>query len=767
MVNASIRYLWWIESWDFSSPDFVTLTWSSTLVKFESDLKNISVLIDYWFFQWWRADDENNKIVDDEAIKSDFIVLTHAHLDHCWRIPLLVKSGYSNPIYMTELTALQSYEILLDAVKISRDKINTIKELNKKIETKLREALFVVESIKSLNWKMSSEDREKLKKSLYKKIWNKNYEDARKEYMAILDEEKVYSLDDIKTKIDIVPELLYDESDVESMFKLVHFLDVWEEEVLNDFFYIDKYNKKTLDYILDKIVKWYNWDVVVDSLVFNKIKEKLNQRIDVTKKYLIENESIKKRNQSLAERLDEAITFIKSVDEKDWWELYKSHKSFLSMYKVDDYSDIEDVLEKPYKIKYSIDLLNLLSKSLKVRIKTSDDKNKKIIDSIKLRFLDAWHLEGSIQALITVVSESVNSSLSHKKENWFNRKTSKHTNFLFSWDLWRIKDSNMSWRPWVSELKLDYIQVESTYAWRNHIDKKETTNLFFNALEDAQCKVVIPTFSMQRTQEILMLVLEEMYERRWDWEKLDELKNELENAQNRYDSLENKSWRIAKWLQKTIDLLKIDIKNIKKSIFFTRVILDSPLSQKITNIYLSKLWDKYDLLDPAVQIKLFWREVIGYVRNKDDQKELYTWKRKNRKEVIISSSCMCEWWSVVYHLEQNLSNPKSSVIFVWYAPPNSRWWKIKNRELVSINWENHEVLCNVVDINWFSGHIWEDEILQLLSEMDINRWAKIALTHGWKSRFSLSEKVRTEVLKSRRSIEIVIPDLWSEQTIKI
>jgi metallo-beta-lactamase family protein len=35
----------------------------------------------------------------------DFLVLSHAHIDHCGRIPLLVKQGFTGRIYCTDSTA--------------------------------------------------------------------------------------------------------------------------------------------------------------------------------------------------------------------------------------------------------------------------------------------------------------------------------------------------------------------------------------------------------------------------------------------------------------------------------------------------------------------------------------------------------------------------------------------------------------------------------------------------------------------------------------
>jgi len=51
----------------------------------------------------------------------DAVLLTHAHLDHCGRIPLLSKKGFSGPIYMTKATYELMKLTLYDAAKIARD----------------------------------------------------------------------------------------------------------------------------------------------------------------------------------------------------------------------------------------------------------------------------------------------------------------------------------------------------------------------------------------------------------------------------------------------------------------------------------------------------------------------------------------------------------------------------------------------------------------------------------------------------------------------
>lgn len=49
------------------------------------------------------------------------VVVTHAHLDHVGRLPLLAKAGFSGPLYMTEATRVLAELTLLDAAKITAE----------------------------------------------------------------------------------------------------------------------------------------------------------------------------------------------------------------------------------------------------------------------------------------------------------------------------------------------------------------------------------------------------------------------------------------------------------------------------------------------------------------------------------------------------------------------------------------------------------------------------------------------------------------------
>ena len=52
--------------------------------------------------------------------KLDAVVITHGHLDHTGRLPLLAKLGYKGPVFATEATQEMASLILRDAARIQQ-----------------------------------------------------------------------------------------------------------------------------------------------------------------------------------------------------------------------------------------------------------------------------------------------------------------------------------------------------------------------------------------------------------------------------------------------------------------------------------------------------------------------------------------------------------------------------------------------------------------------------------------------------------------------
>jgi len=81
-----------------------------------------SILIDCGMFQ--GSKDNVRKNYDDfdfEPGKYRALLLTHAHLDHCGRIPKLVKDGFKGKIYSTNATRELAYIIMTDSAKIAAE----------------------------------------------------------------------------------------------------------------------------------------------------------------------------------------------------------------------------------------------------------------------------------------------------------------------------------------------------------------------------------------------------------------------------------------------------------------------------------------------------------------------------------------------------------------------------------------------------------------------------------------------------------------------
>ena len=733
--NVNIKYLWWIESNNKNSLDFVSLTWSSTLV----DINWFLGLIDYWMFQWWKNDEKYNQEPFELAEKLDFVVLTHAHLDHCWRLPFLVKSWFSWPIYTTRLTWLQTKEMLFDYVRIMKAEIDKSKNLNKKVSKKFKQCEFLVRAYESLNSnKLSREDREKIEKKLYRKFPEIDSNELNLAYLEAKDYLSKNKESDYLRKVD---DLLFDESDVERTFSLFKFVDNWEEITVKEnisFFTSEVSIEKLFSLWVDK-----NEEKVYLSVeIFNKIVEEIGQRIENTKKALKENLEISKRNDKI-----------------------KSEYLSLSNENI----DLEDLLEDYYEIPYSIEQLKNLKNNLSLKTDFKGELDSLLVKTIKLRFFPAWHIEWSSQVLLQIVTETAKKVfwVLDMKIPWFRRKTEKTTNLLFSWDLWRISDPNLPWIPAKIPFKLDYAQVESTYAWRNHEKREEMEKIFFEELENANWKVLIPAFSIQRTQEVLLMILNEMKKRVSDLEEYKERKKELKKLKETLLETVIDSKKAIN-ISKAIEILQKEILWLKKSVIFQNIIVDSPLSKVITNIYRNdkNINEKYKLLDPAEQIRVFWRQVIHFLEWKKDQEKIYSENKKNSKEIIVSAAWMCEWWSILFHLQNILEDKDAKIVFVWYCPESTNWGKIKARKEIFIEWKKFQVLCELADLKGFSAHIDWNELLEYLWNLDFAFWAKLALNHGWEARKDFAEQILT-LDKIHSKVNILVPDLFDEVSINI
>lgn len=94
--------------------------------------KSSNILVDFGLFQGDKSLQQyNEKMPPINTENLDAVILTHAHTDHTGRLPLLVKNGYSGPIFATNATIDITGLILLDSVKVQNYEI---KRQNRKRE---------------------------------------------------------------------------------------------------------------------------------------------------------------------------------------------------------------------------------------------------------------------------------------------------------------------------------------------------------------------------------------------------------------------------------------------------------------------------------------------------------------------------------------------------------------------------------------------------------------------------------------------------------
>jgi metallo-beta-lactamase family protein len=83
--------------------------------------RDANVLVDFGLFQGSRRAENHNRIGRKDINRSlNAVILTHAHLDHTGRLPLLIRAGYQGPIYATPATIDLTELILKDSAHLQK-----------------------------------------------------------------------------------------------------------------------------------------------------------------------------------------------------------------------------------------------------------------------------------------------------------------------------------------------------------------------------------------------------------------------------------------------------------------------------------------------------------------------------------------------------------------------------------------------------------------------------------------------------------------------
>ena len=103
--------------------------------------RGTKILLDCGLFQGIHTD-ELNQHFGFEAAEIDFVLLSHAHIDHAGLLPRLVRQGYTGPIYCTPATADLCRIMLLDSAHIQEKDLRRINERRQRQSKPALETLY-------------------------------------------------------------------------------------------------------------------------------------------------------------------------------------------------------------------------------------------------------------------------------------------------------------------------------------------------------------------------------------------------------------------------------------------------------------------------------------------------------------------------------------------------------------------------------------------------------------------------------------------------
>jgi metallo-beta-lactamase family protein len=283
------------------------------------------------------------------------------------------------------------------------------------------------------------------------------------------------------------------------------------------------------------------------------------------------------------------------------------------------------------------------------------------VPGVTVTYRDAGHILGSAQVILDVQEKD-------RKFRW-----------LFSGDVGRGEDELL--RDPSPVENVDYLQIESTYANRDHAPRNvadATVDQLVGQALAQRGKVIIPAFSVGRTQQIVYVL------------------HELICA--------GKLPRMP-------------------------IFVDSPLSTKASDIYSKRIDDlKPDLTKTMCnQESPFYMDNLTYISSAEESKKL---NDRHEPMIIISASGMAEAGRIRHHLKNNISDPKNLVLFIGYCAEGTLGAQIKSGKTpVNIFGEPHDVKAKVVSLDTYSGHADRNELRRYVQKLTGNI-RKIFCIHG-------------------------------------
>jgi metallo-beta-lactamase family protein len=241
----------------------------------------------------------------------------------------------------------------------------------------------------------------------------------------------------------------------------------------------------------------------------------------------------------------------------------------------------------------------------------------------------------------------------------------------------------------------DYVLIESTYGDRVHEDVADIPGELERVINEtykAGGNVVIPSFALERTQELLY---------------------HLNN------------------------LLKED--RIPHLVAF----VDSPMAIKVTEVFKKhpELFDEETMAQVRAGDKPCDFPGLTMSQTVDQSKSINHIKGT---AIIIAGSGMCTGGRVKHHLKNNIDRPESTILFVGYQAVGTLGRIILEKpESVRIFGEEHFIKARIERISGFSAHADQNELYKWISSIK-EPPRKVFITHGEESQATAFQKFLTD-----------------------
>ena len=304
-----------------------------------------------------------------------------------------------------------------------------------------------------------------------------------------------------------------------------------------------------------------------------------------------------------------------------------------------------------------------VEKTIERFVSVSYNKKTKRDENITFEFFDVGHIIGSATTYLTL-----------KEDN-------KITTVVYSGDVGRYSDPILH-SPQVFP-QADYVIIESTYGDKVHPPMESyAEDLYENIIEtciNKKGKLIIPAFSVGRTQEILYGL------------------NDLE--------------------------LEGRLPDIK-------YYLDSPMSTKVTHI----VKQHSECFNRSVQ-KLMLKDMdpfdfkgLTYIADKRESQALNS---NYSPMVIISASGMAEAGRVKHHIANSIENWRNTILLMGYCEPQSLGGRLKlHPENVTIFGKPYSVKADIKSIDSMSAHADYNDLSQYLASQNPTEVKRLFIVHG-------------------------------------